>query len=423
MKNKLNIFSIKSLANQTLAIYIVGILILAFLYNIVAFQFNHSYDSSEQQNRLHRKISQIIHRFNNQPHKVVRLLNQIKSPKIKSKIISHKPKNSIIFSLVHPGQAIDSDGLMSYEFKNKTWLVIKITNDFTLNRRLIYFISLQAILALMLFFLSFWAIRRASLGNDFAQETLDSLSENINTSITSPSKNKEIINLTNKLKILQNQLKKQLFERTKMLAAISHDLRTPITRLKLRTELMDDTVQAQQMFSDISEMEMMLKSVLEFSKDFMHEEQAIQINLSELVNSICEDFKDMGLDVSTNIKINIIFEGRVLSLKRAIINIIDNAIKYGSKATVILKTENKKIILTICDEGFGLSQLQQERVFSPFYRCDETRNNDVKGSGLGLSIAKEVIGSHGGSIELSNQKPNGLQVKITLNKSYDFNNI
>lgn len=165
----------------------------------------------------------------------------------------------------------------------------------------------------------------------------------------------------------------------------------------------------------------MLSSILLFSKNFLQEENTVKFNLSELISSICEDLIDIGNKLNVDIKQDILYRGKMMGIKRAISNTIDNtidnAIKYGQKDIKIKlyqNNEKESLICEISDKGEGVDISLYESLFEPFYRVDQSRNSTIIGSGLGLSISKEIIEGHGGTIKMMPSKPQGLTVQIIL---------
>jgi signal transduction histidine kinase len=217
---------------------------------------------------------------------------------------------------------------------------------------------------------------------------------------------------------MQERMQKLLRDRSQMLAAISHDLRTPITRLQLRAEFIEDKNQYERTLDDLADMEKMIGSILAFCKDYKQVESKAQLDLSALVESIVDDFQEMGKSVTLQEDgERHFYSGRISALRRAIINVIENAIKYGDRALVELThpaSDPETHILRVTDEGPGIPESDLERVFEPFYRCDQARSPIASGSGLGLSVVKEIVESHGGYISLINLSEGGLRVEIQL---------
>ncbi|MCK4608725.1 MAG: HAMP domain-containing histidine kinase [Gammaproteobacteria bacterium] len=206
-----------------------------------------------------------------------------------------------------------------------------------------------------------------------------------------------------------------LHDRTQMLAAISHDLRTPITRLKLRVEYLQDSEQYQKILADLDEMEAMLTAVLSFARDDARHDNTEHFDLNALLDSVCNDMSDTGFAVTYNGgEKRLPFTGDINNLKRAFSNLIGNAVKYGGQADVRLYCGDKQIKIEIDDRGPGIPDTDLERVFTPFYRVEQSRSRETGGTGLGLTVARDIIRSYNGEIELRNLSQGGLRVKVML---------
>lgn len=214
---------------------------------------------------------------------------------------------------------------------------------------------------------------------------------------------------------MQANLKQLILNRTQMLAAISHDLRTPITRLKLRLENLASSEVTEKMHLDLDRMETMIQSILNFAQDEFQHEQAVKLDMVALCESICEDMQDMNLPVKLiETAEPITCVARPLALRRAISNLITNGVKYGEKVVVELALQNNQVKITINDSGPGIPETELEQVFQPFYRLDKSRQEKTGGSGLGLATARDIIRSNGGDIELRNLPAGGLSAIIRL---------
>ncbi len=213
---------------------------------------------------------------------------------------------------------------------------------------------------------------------------------------------------------MQRRIRQLLNDRTQMLAAISHDLRTPITRLKLRAESLEGIVR-EKIQSDLNDMEQMINSILIFARDEVRSEKSTRFDLVALMESICNDMSDTGRDVTFSTVVpRVIFTGRLTALKRALTNLLDNALKYGDKAEVQLAMTEQHIIVKIQDQGPGIPREDLEKVFLPFYRVDHARSAQTRGSGLGLAVSQDIIRAHSGSIDLVNCQPKGLLAMVNL---------
>ncbi len=213
---------------------------------------------------------------------------------------------------------------------------------------------------------------------------------------------------------MQSQIQAFVSDRTAMLAAISHDLRTPLTRIRLRGELMEDANQRSRLFRDVADMQAMVDSALSFFRDDGREEEPTSFDLPELLKTIVDDFADQGHAVGYRGPDRLTFKGRPFALKRAFSNIIDNAIKYGGGGEIDLRRTEPAVEVIVRDEGPGIPPEAQSRVFEPFYRLERSRNRGTGGVGLGLTSTRSVIQAHGGSIELRNRETGGLEVSASL---------
>lgn len=213
---------------------------------------------------------------------------------------------------------------------------------------------------------------------------------------------------------MKERIQKQISERTQMLAGVSHDLRTPLTRMRLQLAMLPDTPDNKEFIEDIGEMEKMLDGYLAFVSGEGSEKNTF-VDMNELILSIINKFRNTKAMIrySTNDQVSAI-QGREQALKRAITNIISNAFNYGKTIAVALESNNKKLEVTVDDDGPGIPEEKREEVFKAFYRLDESRNKETGGVGLGLSIARDIITSHGGKIELSDSELGGLRVLISI---------
>lgn len=213
---------------------------------------------------------------------------------------------------------------------------------------------------------------------------------------------------------MQRRVKRLVDDRTQTLAAISHDLKTPLTRLRLRSEDISDTDLTRAMAADLAEMETMLDSTLAFLRGNQIDEEKKPIDLGSLLDTISSDLSDLGHDVDLVRTSPLVARGRHLALKRALWNLADNAVKYGARARVSLEKRDGQAAITIDDDGPGIPDSEMEAVFRPFYRIDISRNREMGGVGLGLTVANSIIQSHGGTLTLENRTGGGLRVVAIL---------
>ena len=210
---------------------------------------------------------------------------------------------------------------------------------------------------------------------------------------------------------MRKRIQRHLNQRTEMLSGISHDLRTPLTRMKLQIAFIKDEELAKKLTEDINEMEKMLNEYLQFtSSSYIEKDETF--NLSELVEEIIKKYNNKN--ISKEVFLRIYFTGRKNLINRSINNLIDNSLKYANKVKVNLLKKNTNIFITIDDDGPGIPIDERENVFKPFYKIDKGRADSKSSVGLGLSIASDIIRSHGGNIRLEKSKMKGLRVRIFL---------
>jgi signal transduction histidine kinase len=233
---------------------------------------------------------------------------------------------------------------------------------------------------------------------------------------TGPS---EIVTAAVAFNTMAARIRRFVEDRTFLLTAIGHDLRTPITRLKLRAEYMDDDEQRLKMLADLDEMEAMVSATLAFGRDVATSEAAVLLDLPILLRTILDEAADGDPDHAEAMSFtgpeHLPIKARPLGLKRALTNLIGNALKYGDAARVTLAQSGKNLVqIDIDDNGPGIDTGDTESVFEPFRRLETSRNRETGGSGLGLSIARNIIRAHGGDILLTNRIGGGLRASVTL---------
>ncbi|MCD6073840.1 MAG: ATPase, histidine kinase, gyrase and HSP90-like domain protein [Rhodospirillales bacterium] len=214
---------------------------------------------------------------------------------------------------------------------------------------------------------------------------------------------------------MQDRLKRFVDDRTRMLAAISHDLRTPITSLRLRAEMVEDAEARAAMLRTLADMQTMVEATLSFAKDEATAEATRTVDLGALLDSLCDDLAAMGKDATfTESDERLAIACRPTALGRALRNLIENAVNYGARARVSVRREDDAVIVEIDDDGPGIAEPDRMRVFEPFVRLETSRSKQTGGIGLGLSIARTIIHAHGGEIGLSNRPEGGLRATVHL---------
>ena len=210
---------------------------------------------------------------------------------------------------------------------------------------------------------------------------------------------------------MRKRIIRHLNQRSEMLSGISHDLRTPLTRMKLQIAFIKDQELSSKLADDINEMEKMLNEYLQFTSS-SYLEKDTNFNLSELIEKIIQKYNNKN--ITLNLYPEVFFNGRKNLIRRCINNLIDNAIKYGDKVNVELSKSNNNLFIKVEDDGPGIPLMEYDNVFKPFYKIDKGRADSKSSVGLGLSITSDIIRSHGGNIKLDKSSMNGLVVKVFL---------
>lgn len=214
---------------------------------------------------------------------------------------------------------------------------------------------------------------------------------------------------------MQGRIRRFVEDRTQMIAAISHDLGTPITRLRLRAEFVEDEAQRVKMLADLDDMERMVATALSFARDDAICEPRVSVDLRTLVQRVCDDASDAGHEVAVALgDVAVPYRCRPGALRRALSNLVANAAKYGQRARVALTTEPDGLIIRIDDDGPGIPEASWDEAFQPFRRLETSRNRETGGTGLGLTVARTVIRAHGGEITLEHRAEGGLRVAVHL---------
>jgi signal transduction histidine kinase len=211
---------------------------------------------------------------------------------------------------------------------------------------------------------------------------------------------------------LRERIQTLVAERTQALAAVSHDLRTPITRVKLRTELYDDETTRDAIGADLGEMESMIDSTLEYLRAGDSTEQVRLIDLSAVVQTVVDDAIDRGSHISFTGREHAVIRGQLVAIKRALWNVIGNALKYANRVDVDVAETSDSVLVTVSDDGPGVPEELIDRLFEPFFRVEQSRSRETGGTGLGLTITRKIILAGGGDITIQNQPSGGLRVTM-----------
>ena len=212
---------------------------------------------------------------------------------------------------------------------------------------------------------------------------------------------------------MQERIERFIEQRTLMLAGVSHDLRTPLTRLKLQLEMLADDKTNTELLSDVNEMQKMLENYLDFAED-VTKEKATKIDLNSMIKEIIENeaIENKIINLNTKNDSPIFFECRSIAMKRCITNLLNNACSYGNNINVSLDKKKDIISISIEDDGPGINKKDYDKAVKPFIRLDSSRNQNIPGSGLGLSISQDITSNHGGKLIMSRSDMGGLKVQL-----------
>ncbi|MBV8341874.1 MAG: HAMP domain-containing protein, partial [Gammaproteobacteria bacterium] len=212
---------------------------------------------------------------------------------------------------------------------------------------------------------------------------------------------------------MQDRLHRYLDSRTRVLAAMSHDLKTPLTRLRLQVETLENPVLQARIGRELDEMEAMVREALSLFRGLDDGEPDSAVDVNALLAQVRGEFADMGARVTVSGQAREVYRGRAQGLKRCLTNLIANAVKFGTRADVLVE-DGAELVIRVRDAGPGIPETELERVFEPFYRVESSRNRDSGGTGLGLAIARDVAQIHGGSLSLRNLPEGGLEAQLRL---------
>jgi signal transduction histidine kinase len=278
-------------------------------------------------------------------------------------------------------------------------------------RRLIFIIVGSAVIVLIF---ALWAAHLVTRPLKRFAEAADRFGVDVSAPPLPEHGSRELRKATGAFNRMQDRLRRLISDRTLMLAALSHDLRTMLTRLKLRTDFIEDESQRQKALADIDEMQAMLDVTLSFARDETTEEARTPLDLTSLLESLCDDLRDSGQKVAYESEDRITIRCQPVAIRRMFSNLIGNAVKYGDEANVTALRDGSNVVITVADRGPGIPPEMWEQVFTPFFRLEGSRSRETGGTGLGLSVARSIVRRHGGDIALSNRPEGGLIVTVTL---------
>lgn len=267
--------------------------------------------------------------------------------------------------------------------------------------------------------LTIWAVRRLVRPVAALADAADRLGRDVNAPPLPETGPAEVATAARAFNTMAERIRRFVADRTQMLAAVGHDLKTPITRLKLRAEFLDDDEQRRKMLADLDEMEAMIAATLAFARDDAATEPSVPVDLAALCRTVLDEAADARPAEEAEV---IAYEGpehltvtiRPVALKRALANLVGNALAYGGAARLALTQAGASLRITVEDDGPGVPDAEIENVFQPFRRLETSRNRETGGTGLGLPIARNIFRAHGGDVVLRNLPRGGLQAVATL---------
>jgi signal transduction histidine kinase len=278
------------------------------------------------------------------------------------------------------------------------------------------FIVSMLAMAAVIIAVSIWAARRVTAPLAALAVAAQRLGRDVDAPPIAETGTREMRQASRAFNDMQTRLRETIGHRTRLLAAISHDLRTPLTSLRLRAETHPDAEERDRMLATIAEMTAMVSTTLQYARDEMAAEPERPTDLAALVASVVDDMADAGKDVTVVPGPPLVVACRPTALKRALRNLIDNAVQYGERAYVSLHDTGTGVDLLVDDDGPGLPPDELTRVFQPFYRGEESRSRDTGGVGLGLAIARSLVERHHGTLTLDNRPNGGLRARVSLPK-------
>jgi signal transduction histidine kinase len=271
-----------------------------------------------------------------------------------------------------------------------------------------------AILLVTVIVISLIAVRWVTGPLTVLADAAEKLGENINRPPIPESGPAEVQRAARSFNAMQRRLARSITERSRVLTAMSHDLKTPITRMRLRTDMLEDPAVREKFDRDLAEMEQMVTQTLEFMRDAADTEPVQRVDLMALLESLQADYEDMGKEVRIAGRVSGPLAARPIALRRCLTNLVDNAIRYGARATIEVASDPGRVTLRVLDDGPGIPEAELERAFEPFFRGDASRSRETGGFGLGLGIARNIARAHGGELVLRNRPEGGLTAILTL---------
>jgi len=409
-----NISGRKALAVLSVVV-IVHLVVMAFYINT-----NRLARRTARRDTVIQKIVNVIHLLEATPEtERSKAISAMNDPDFQASI-SNNPRFKLQFKTIsfwEIDQALQKQlesFAISIQLTSTQWLNVNATvyTHFLLTQ-LIFFSFEVLILGMILVLCSF--VNRFTRPIESFKRAAERLGSDLNTQpipIDGPVVVQEAAMAMNRM---QQRIQGLIRDRTQMLAAISHDLRTPITRLKLRAQFVDDKTTKQELIGDLDEMESMVTETLSFARDDAGDESKASFDLVSLINSLCDAMNDLGHCIKFQSKQHRIpYFGRKTAVKRAFSNLLNNATRYAKNVSVSMYKRHQSVVVKVEDDGPGISEDELEQVFEPFYRAEQSRSRDTGGVGLGLAVTRDITKAHRGKVYLRNRKQGGLCATVVL---------
>ena len=411
----------QGIGNKTIFAVLIGMVILHLILMLLYVQY-----SQHTQQELNRKavIEKIINTIHivaeSSPQKRKQTINAVSDSNMKINI-TKKPEwnltfNGLNFFKINQSlqQQEPSSVALSIKLRDGNWLNFNATiyTRVVISQLLLVTLEFIMVISILIAALSIYTFTKPLEKFKLAAERLGVDLHSKPIMAIGPTIVRETADAMNKM---QERIQELIRNRTLLLAAISHDLRTPITRMKLREQFNTNPDIVEKNNKDLTEMEAMIAEILEFAKQSPMSEKKVKLDLLSLLQTIHDEMQDLGYSVTlTSPTHKLLITGRSLALKRAFTNIIGNAIKYGKRADIDIKLRQKHAVISVKDNGPGIPKGDQDKIFDPFYRGETSRSRDTGGSGLGLALTRDIIIAHRGKIEMTNLPEGGLKVTVIL---------
>jgi signal transduction histidine kinase len=305
--------------------------------------------------------------------------------------------------------------LAQVELQSGEWLIFHRPVPPDIQSRHKKLLAYLAILVISIVLISFIAVRYVTRPLGVLANAADDLGRDIQSPPLEEKGSAEVRRAARAFNTMQSRLRRYIEDRGEILAAVSHDLKTPITRMRLRTEMLENDKVQQKFGQDLDDMEQMVNATLDFMRGTESSEKPVPVDIMALLEALRDDMSDLGAKVELEIANIRPYLGRPLLLKRCLTNLIENAVRYGEEARISVEQSKEQLQIIVADSGPGIPEAERERIFKPFVRGEASRSKDTGGNGLGLSIARNIARAHGGELTLRNGKDGvGLEAVVSL---------